>query len=74
MKPHLKKYHAEFWSSDIKPAGKMSRYINKSERQRAKREIREEVKDSNLVACDCYLPECEERHLVDEIMLAQDLP
>lgn len=59
MKPHLKKYHAEYWSSDIKPSGKMSRYLNKSERQRAKKEIQEEVE--------------EEMPLVDEIMLAQFL-
>jgi hypothetical protein len=64
MKPYLKKYHQEYNSSDIKPKGKISRWINKAERQKTKRAIQEEVKNP---------PECEESSISDEIMAIQYL-
>lgn len=44
MKQYRKKFHAEWWSSDIKPKGKMKRSIEGSNRTAAKEEIIDELK------------------------------
>jgi len=62
MRDYKKKFHLEYMSSDIKPKGKMRRHIQKSVRQKGKKECTGDVKN---------LPECEEYSIVDEIMLVQ---
>jgi hypothetical protein len=48
VKPYLKKYYLEWNSSDVKPTGRTSRSIQKSFRQKNKKEIMdlEEPKES----------------------------
>lgn len=62
MKPYLKKFHQEYNSSDIKPKGKISRWLNKSERQKAKKEINKT--EEEYIDADS---------LSDEIMAIQSL-
>jgi hypothetical protein len=64
MRDYKKKFQLEYMSSDIKPRGKLRRHIQKSVRQKGKKECTGEVKN---------LPECEESSMCEEIMLAQFL-
>ena len=42
-KAYKQKFHAEYWSSDIKPKGKIRRKVEGSNRMRAKQSIKNEV-------------------------------
>lgn len=48
MQEHKKKFQAEYMSSDIKPKGKILRWIQKSFRQKNKKAIDKEVKENSV--------------------------